>query len=71
MQDLIFEAQHLLDPIGTPGVRDKDAPCQEFQPGIPLGNCETDGHYLCAECTKKKKKDEKESSKNTETELCC
>lgn len=46
-------------PDGEPGVRDVDAPCEEFQPeteGKPWqfasgdGNCDTDGHHLCAEC---------------------
>jgi len=39
-------------PDGTPGVRDRDAPCELFQPGTPAGDgsCLGDGHYLCHEC---------------------
>jgi hypothetical protein len=37
-------------PDGTTGVRDVDAPCEAFRPGTPAGHCDTDGHYLCAEC---------------------
>jgi hypothetical protein len=42
-------------PDGTPGVRDVDAPCDVYQPvDLPMdadasGDCETDGHYLCAD----------------------
>jgi hypothetical protein len=34
-------------------VRDPEAPCEEFERGIPNGtphDCDGDGHYLCAEC---------------------
>ena len=35
-------------PLGEPGERDPDAPCEGYQPGIPgHGDCESDGHYLC------------------------
>lgn len=32
--------------------RDHDAPCpsRAFEPGAPDGDCDTDGHYMCAEC---------------------
>jgi hypothetical protein len=32
--------------------RDLDFPCpsRAFEPGIPAGDCDTDGHYVCAEC---------------------
>lgn len=32
--------------------RDPDFPCpsREFEPGEPAGDCDTDGHYMCAEC---------------------
>ena len=53
MRDLIFQAEHLLDPVGTPGLRDRDAPCDGFEPGTPNGDCDTDGHYLCDECIHK------------------
>lgn len=42
-------------PDGTPGVRDVDASCDVYAPvEIPEGedangDCETDGHYLCAD----------------------
>jgi len=42
-------------PDGTPGVRDVDAPCDAYKPvemamaADADGNCETDGHYLCAD----------------------
>jgi len=44
-------------PDGEPGIRDVDAPCEDFQPaGAPWvyaagnGECSSDGHYICAEC---------------------
>ena len=37
--------------FGDAGVRDPDFICREFEPGTPgPGACESDGHYLCAEC---------------------
>lgn len=42
---------------GEPGIRDVDAPCGLYEPEeVPMdaeirGDCETDGHYLCAEGT--------------------
>jgi hypothetical protein len=51
-------------PVGIPGNRDPDYPCSGYEP-VPIelarqlsfnsGNpfwqdCQTDGHYLCAEC---------------------
>lgn len=43
---------------GYAGIRDVDNPCEAFAPvGAPwvqsegTGRCETDGHYLCSECT--------------------
>jgi hypothetical protein len=36
--------------FGAPGVRDPEAPCEEFEPGTPDGSCGTDGHYMCHEC---------------------
>jgi hypothetical protein len=40
-------------PDGLPGVRDVDAPCADFTPALDImriGDCDTDGHYLCGEC---------------------
>jgi hypothetical protein len=39
-----------LPVVGRPGERDPENPCADFDPGTPSGECETDGHYLCAEC---------------------
>lgn len=44
-------------PDGTPGIRDIDHPCMNFDP-TPMdlekrpfgGTCRTDGHYICREC---------------------
>jgi len=35
------------------GIRSVDEPCVEFVNGTPGGNCETDGHYLCEECSRR------------------
>ena len=37
------------------GLRDPDYPCDAFESGAPgpFGDCETDGHYLCDECTRR------------------
>ena len=44
-------------PLGVPGNRDPDHPCPAFEPRPrKLGDwsdCESDGHYLCAECCHK------------------
>ncbi len=41
-------------PVGVPGNRDPDNPCTAYEPvewRVPVWNdCQTDGHYLCAEC---------------------
>jgi hypothetical protein len=37
--------------LGQDGVRDPDFPCVEFVRGAPNGWCDTDGHYMCRECT--------------------
>jgi hypothetical protein len=42
--------------FGQPGVRDPENPCTAFEPGLPDGDCETDGHYMCDECTKMKRR---------------
>jgi hypothetical protein len=40
--------------FGTVGVRDPDALCEEFDGKHydGQGSCESDGHYLCIECSK-------------------
>jgi hypothetical protein len=35
------------------GVRDPDFPCEQYCPGNPTGDCETDGPYLCHQCVNK------------------
>jgi len=46
--------------FGAPGVRDPEFPCDQFDPGMPeIGNtCETDGHYLCQECGRRRLPDD-------------
>ena len=43
-----------VKPVGVPGNRDPLAPCHAFSPRArqfdDWGDCQTDGHYLCAEC---------------------
>ena len=38
--------------VGSPGVRDPDHPCTEYDPGPPVGGaeCGGDGHHLCGGC---------------------
>jgi hypothetical protein len=47
---------------GQPGVRDADAPCDDFDGKAPNGSgrCAGDGHYLCSECSQYKPEDEDE-----------
>lgn len=42
--------------IGVIGVRDSDNPCDGFDGGEPgpHGKCDTDGHYMCNECSERK-----------------
>lgn len=46
---------HSRTPDGKPGLRDVDAPCEHYEPvemareAEGHGDCDTDGHYLCAE----------------------
>lgn len=38
-------------PVGIPGNRDPELPCTSYEPRrVRLGDCMTDGHYLCREC---------------------
>ncbi len=40
-------------PHGIPGIRDPEAPCTGYEPRKHEHGdyeCESDGHYLCAEC---------------------
>jgi hypothetical protein len=43
--------------FGVKGIRDPESPCTMFDPGDPpmfsFADCETDGHYLCDECTQR------------------
>ena len=45
-------------PVGIPGNRDPNNPCSAFEPRNKAagdwGDCETDGHYLCADCCHRK-----------------
>jgi len=57
-KSLPIEWQYLIASVngrsmmGQPGVRDPEYPCDEFVPGLPgNGHCDTDGHYMCAECS--------------------
>ena len=40
--------------FGAAGVRDPEAPCEEYDASAPTGggyqDCEGDGHYLCLQC---------------------
>lgn len=53
---LVLWMESLKPELGTPGVRDPDAPCEGFDPNkstrnlLLRGTCDTDGHYLCHEC---------------------
>lgn len=48
---LPFPKLTVFDPgCGVKGIRDSDNPCEAFDPGIPNGMCQTDGHYICIEC---------------------
>lgn len=37
--------------LGVEGIRDTFAPCELYQIGKAAGDCWTDGHYLCEECS--------------------
>ena len=56
--DDLHRALNELPPrFGAAGVRDPDYPCSAFDPlddGVKpdgRGDCESDGHYLCRECS--------------------
>lgn len=44
----------LVKPVGVPGNRDPDHPCESYAPRPrqfgDWDDCLTDGHYLCREC---------------------
>ncbi len=48
------------EPVGAPGIRDPEAPCDGFQPcGCAYSDggyseCESDGHYMCKKCVHRK-----------------
>jgi len=46
--------------VGDKGFRDGHAICRGFDPGLPAGDCDSDGHYLCFECKCKKELEEEE-----------
>ena len=56
MSDIVTARQLVRSSIGLDKPprpeRDPDFPCpsRAFEPGEPAGNCDTDGHYMCAEC---------------------
>jgi hypothetical protein len=56
---LVYELTSTLDTrYGAAGIRDPDFPCDEFEDGTfgeGNGNCDSDGHYLCNHCTKRKR----------------
>lgn len=38
--------------VGMAGVRAPGEECEGFSPGEPgFGDCDTDGHYMCVECS--------------------
>ncbi len=45
-----------LEPVGAPGIRDPELPCEDYRPiGTAYGDeykatCQTDGHYMCEKC---------------------
>lgn len=49
-----MEARKVQIADGTPGIRDEDAPCADFDPSesdaLDFQNCDGDGHYLCQKC---------------------
>lgn len=48
-------AQVTREGFGVTGIRDPEHPCTAFVEGVPDrgGDCETDGHYVCDECTRR------------------
>ena len=44
--------------VGVKGIRDPEFPCEQFNPGKPNGNCDSDGHYMCLECSERKAEEE-------------
>lgn len=46
--------------IGSPGLRDPDAPCEDYEPenAVVASDCCGDGHYLCVEDCKRFTADE-------------
>lgn len=45
-------------PVGVPGHRDPDNPCEFYEPRRQRldewGDCDGDGHYLCDDCCRHK-----------------
>jgi len=51
--EMLVDALNGRRPFGAPGVRDPDAECGEFDGAgyAGLGECLSDGHYMCEECS--------------------
>lgn len=53
-----------IKPTGIPGNRDPDNPCTGYEPRPKKlgdwGNCDTDGHYMCASCCHRKPPDDQD-----------
>jgi hypothetical protein len=48
-------------PDGVPGVRSVNFPCEHFDGLTPdgSGDCHSDGHYLCHECSRMSRKSDR------------
>ncbi len=51
---LSYATQLIPYGVELKGFRDGHAICRDFDPGIPSGGCDSDGHYLCDRCQLKK-----------------
>lgn len=52
-KDLVRFVNEAPPRFGMPGVRDPDYPCESFDGKNydGTGDCKSDGHYLCKECS--------------------
>ncbi len=59
-------------PVGVPGNRDPQNPCEAFAPRPrqrgDWGDCQTDGHYLCRECVHRETDEDAADRRPWETE---